>query len=101
HDPLHRLPSFPTRRSSDLFRDRSRDLDRGRSRDMARDYVALTKPRIMSLLLLTGFCGMIVGARGWPGTGLAAAAMAGLALACGRSEEHTSELQSLAYFVCR
>ncbi|TML87128.1 MAG: protoheme IX farnesyltransferase [Actinobacteria bacterium] len=50
---------------------------------MARDYVALTKPRIMSLLLLTGFCGMIVGARGWPGTGLAAAAMAGLALACG------------------
>ena len=35
-----------------------------------RDYVALTKPRIMSLLLITGFCGMIAGARGWPGTGL-------------------------------
>ena len=33
-----------------------------------RDYVALTKPRIMSLLLITGFCGMIAGARGWPGT---------------------------------
>ncbi|TML55801.1 MAG: protoheme IX farnesyltransferase, partial [Actinobacteria bacterium] len=48
-----------------------------------RDYVALTKPRIMSLLLITGFCGMIAGARGWPGTGLAVAAMAGLALACG------------------
>ena len=32
-----------------------------------RDYVALTKPRIMSLLLVTGFCGMIAGARGWPG----------------------------------
>jgi protoheme IX farnesyltransferase len=48
-----------------------------------RDYVTLTKPRIMSLLLVTGFCGMIVGARGWPGTGLAAAAMGGLALACG------------------
>ena len=48
-----------------------------------RDYVALTKPRIMSLLLVTGFCGMIVGARGWPGTGLAIAAMVGLALACG------------------
>lgn len=48
-----------------------------------RDYVALTKPEIMSLLLLTGFCGMIVGARGWPGTGLAVAAMGGLALACG------------------
>src|SRR2546430_3546864 len=48
-----------------------------------RDYVALTKPRIMSLLLITGFCGMIAGAGGWPGTGLAVAAMSGLALACG------------------
>jgi len=48
-----------------------------------RDYVTLTKPRIMSLLLVTGFCGMIAGARGWPGTGTAIAAMGGLALACG------------------
>ena len=28
-----------------------------------RDYVTLTKPRIMTLLLLTGVCGMVVGAR--------------------------------------
>jgi protoheme IX farnesyltransferase len=48
-----------------------------------RDYVALTKPRIMVLLLITGFCGMIAGAQGWPGTGIAVAAMLGLALACG------------------
>jgi protoheme IX farnesyltransferase len=48
-----------------------------------RDYVTLTKPRIMTLLLITGFCGMIAGARGWPGTGTAVAAMTGLALACG------------------
>ena len=48
-----------------------------------RDYVTLTKPRIMSLLLITGFCGMIAGAQGWPGTALAVSAMAGLALACG------------------
>jgi protoheme IX farnesyltransferase len=48
-----------------------------------RDYVTLTKPRIMSLLLVTGFCGMIAGARGWPGTTTAVAAMVGLALACG------------------
>ena len=48
-----------------------------------RDYVVLTKPRIMSLLLVTGFCGMIAGARGWPGTTTALSAMAGLALACG------------------
>ncbi len=48
-----------------------------------RDYVTLTKPRIMSLLLVTGFCGMIAGAGGWPGTTIAIAATVGLALACG------------------
>ena len=48
-----------------------------------RDYVTLTKPRIMSLLLLTGACGMVVGAGGAPSAGRFAAAMAGLALACG------------------
>jgi heme o synthase len=48
-----------------------------------RDYVTLTKPRIMTLLLLTGACGMIVGARGFPPLGSFAAAMFGLALACG------------------
>jgi protoheme IX farnesyltransferase len=48
-----------------------------------RDYVTLTKPRIMSLLLVTGFCGMIAGAQGWPGTAIAISATAGLALACG------------------
>jgi len=48
-----------------------------------RDYVTLTKPRIMSLLLLTGACGMVVGARGFPPIGTFVAAMAGLALACG------------------
>jgi protoheme IX farnesyltransferase len=48
-----------------------------------RDYVTLTKPRIMSLLLLTGLGGMFVGAGGAPRLGLVAAAMAGLALACG------------------
>ncbi len=48
-----------------------------------RDYLTLTKPRIMTLLLLTGFCGMLVGARGLPGPGLIMATMTGLALACG------------------
>ncbi len=48
-----------------------------------RDYLTLTKPRIMSLLLLTGACGMIVGARGFPSAGLFAETMVGLALACG------------------
>jgi protoheme IX farnesyltransferase len=48
-----------------------------------RDYVTLTKPRIMSLLLVTGACGMIAGAHGWPGLAPFAAATTGLALACG------------------
>jgi heme o synthase len=48
-----------------------------------RDYVALTKPRIMSLLLLTGAAGMFVGAQGIPDLGLLAATIAGLGLACG------------------
>jgi protoheme IX farnesyltransferase len=48
-----------------------------------RDYVTLTKPRIMSLLLLTGVCGMFVGARGVPPAGDLAVLVVGLALACG------------------
>jgi len=50
-----------------------------------RDYVTLTKPRIMSLLLLTGAAGMFVGAQGVPPIGTFAVTMAGLALACGGS----------------
>ncbi|HET9461226.1 MAG TPA: heme o synthase [Gaiellaceae bacterium] len=49
----------------------------------ARDYLTLTKPRIMTLLLLTGAAGMFVGAQGVPALGLFAVAMAGLAFACG------------------
>ncbi len=48
-----------------------------------RDYVTLTKPRIMSLLLVTGAAGMFVGARGTPAWTTFAATMTGLALACG------------------
>jgi len=48
-----------------------------------RDYLTLTKPRIMTLLLLTGGAGMFVGAEGVPPLGLFAVTMLGLALACG------------------
>jgi protoheme IX farnesyltransferase len=48
-----------------------------------RDHVTLTKPRIMSLLLLTGAGGMFVGAGGVPPLGDLAVMLAGLALACG------------------
>jgi heme o synthase len=48
-----------------------------------RDYITLTKPRIMSLLLLTGGAGAFVGAAGVPAWGAFAFTMVGLALACG------------------
>jgi protoheme IX farnesyltransferase len=52
-------------------------------RSAIRDYVTLTKPRIMSLLLLTGACGYIVGAHGHPASGRLALTLLGLAMACG------------------
>jgi protoheme IX farnesyltransferase len=47
------------------------------------DYLSLTKPRIMSLLLITEFAAMIAAARGWPGTFLTLAALTGGALSAG------------------
>ncbi len=47
------------------------------------DYLSLTKPGVMSLLLLTEFLAMVIAARGWPGWGLSVAALAGGALASG------------------
>ena len=48
-----------------------------------RDYVTLTKPRIMSLLLVTGAGGMFVGAGGVPPVGDLGVMLLGLGLACG------------------
>jgi protoheme IX farnesyltransferase len=48
-----------------------------------RDYVTLTKPTIMTLLLITGAGGMFVGAGGWPGGVELGAMLLGLGLACG------------------
>jgi heme o synthase len=48
-----------------------------------RDYVTLTKPRIMSLLLITGAGGMFVGAEGLPPLDDLVVMLVGLALACG------------------
>jgi len=48
-----------------------------------RDYVTLTKPRIMSLLLLTGAAGMFVGAGGAPPLLDLTVLLVGLGLACG------------------
>ncbi|MBV9605673.1 MAG: protoheme IX farnesyltransferase [Solirubrobacterales bacterium] len=48
-----------------------------------RDYVTLTKPRIMSLLVLTSVCAMIAAAHGTPDVVPLAALVVGGALACG------------------
>ena len=47
------------------------------------DYVTLTKPRIMSLLVLTAVCAMVAAAGGSPATLSLAALVVGGALACG------------------
>ncbi len=52
-------------------------------RASVRDYVTLTKPRIMSLLLITALGAMFVGAHGAPSVWLVVVTMSGLALACG------------------
>jgi protoheme IX farnesyltransferase len=53
------------------------------TRGSLRDYLTLTKPRIMSLLLVTGACGMVVGAHGRPDPLELGLTVLGLALACG------------------
>ena len=50
---------------------------------LLRDYASLTKPGVMSLLLVTEFLAMVTAARGFPGWGLSAAALAGGAMASG------------------
>ena len=52
-------------------------------RTVVSDYVALTKPRVMSLLLVTAFGGMVLAAEGLPGAGLIATVILGGALASG------------------
>jgi heme o synthase len=57
-------------------------LSAGRSWS-ARDYASLTKPRIMSLLVLTAACAMVAAARGSPRPLALLALIVGGALACG------------------
>src|SRR5579875_476693 len=47
------------------------------------DYVALSKPRIVLLLLVTCYCAMVVANRGLPGLWLSVDTLAGLALTAG------------------
>ncbi len=51
--------------------------------ELASDYIALTKPRIMSLLLLTALTGAVLAARGFPDALVASALLVGGAMASG------------------
>ena len=55
----------------------------GRASGTLRDYLTLTKPRIMSLLVLTSVCAMVAAAGGSPALPALAALVVGGALACG------------------
>ncbi len=46
-------------------------------------YVALTKPRILLLVIFTGLPALVMATGGWPGAGFAVATLAGIALAAG------------------
>lgn len=61
----------------------ARTLLGAQARTVLGDYVALTKPRIMVLLLFTAYCAMIVAARGIPGLRVTALTLIGLALSTG------------------
>lgn len=45
-------------------------VERLKGRDAVRAYIALTKPRVISLLLFTTLLAMFIAAKGWPGGGL-------------------------------
>lgn len=53
------------------------------TRRLLADYLSLTKPRVMLLLLTTEFTTLIMAARGWPGTSLTLAALLGGACSAG------------------
>ncbi len=60
-----------------------RQASRWSIRALVADYVSLAKPRILLLLLVTELGSMIAAARGWPGTTLTLAALAGGAFCAG------------------
>lgn len=67
----------------------SGDLSRSPWRTV-RDYVAITKPRIIELLLVTAIPTMILAARGWPDPTIALAVIVGGMLAAGGANAYNS-----------
>jgi protoheme IX farnesyltransferase len=52
-------------------------LPRRRAADVVRDYISLTKPRVILLLEVTAIAAMVIAARGWPGWRLVLLTFAG------------------------
>src|SRR6202521_438466 len=52
-------------------------LPRRRPADVVRDYIALTKPRVIVLLEVTAVAAMVIADRGWPGWRLVLLTVAG------------------------
>lgn len=65
-----------------------------RLRELVATYVALTKPRIIELLLITTVPTMIVAAGGWPGLGLVTATVLGGTLAAGAANAFNCALEA-------
>jgi protoheme IX farnesyltransferase len=56
-------------------------------------YLALTKPRLLPLVLFTGLPALVLAGGGWPGTRLAVATLLGTALAAGAANALNSYLE--------
>jgi heme o synthase len=64
------------------------DIQTGAGRQISRlllDFIMLTKPIVVALLLVTTFAGMLIGAKSWPGTALVFWTLLGGFLAAGGS----------------
>src|SRR5205823_13510288 len=86
HAPPRDLHSFPTRRSSDLTRSDRDEREHAHGLHPSKARATTRRPWIRSLRARDRAAGSHCG---------------GSTVDAWRSEEHTSELQSLAYLVCR
>src|SRR5205814_9998733 len=95
------LHSFPTRRSSDLRSARAHDRGRGRAdRGRARGQpMTRHDSTAATVMLLTWATILVLGPLGAWDVRAQPVKMAPVAEGTGRSEEHTSELQSLRHLV--
>lgn len=60
---------------------------------IVKDYYALTKPRVISLLLFTTLAAMFIGAEGWPGFWLTLAVMIGGYMAAGSANAYNMVIE--------